>query len=95
VYKTLYRAGLNRSQAAEYLRAQPQAAHPLVVAMLEFMAQKSQRGLVGGAREVAEFPPKTAAWPVARTSLPKPARAAKRRAKPVASTKKPRAKPRK
>jgi UDP-N-acetylglucosamine acyltransferase len=44
VFKILYRDGLNRSQALEKLRAHPQAAHALVAATIEFIAQ-SQRGL--------------------------------------------------
>ena len=47
IYKILYREGLNRTQAVERLRAHPQAAHPLLVSMLDFIAQ-SERGLASG-----------------------------------------------
>lgn len=53
IYKILYREGLNRTQAVERLRAHPQAAHALVVGMLEFI-QHSQRGLASGENAPAE-----------------------------------------
>ncbi len=48
VFKMLYREGLNRSQALERLVSHPQAAHPVIVAMVEFIGQ-SRRGLAAGA----------------------------------------------
>jgi len=47
IYKILYREGLNRTQAVERLQAHAQAAHPLVVSVLDFIG-KSQRGLASG-----------------------------------------------
>jgi UDP-N-acetylglucosamine acyltransferase len=47
IYKILYREGLNRTQAVERLQAHPQASHPLLAAMLDFIA-KSERGLASG-----------------------------------------------
>jgi UDP-N-acetylglucosamine acyltransferase len=47
VYKTLYREGLNRTQAVERLRAHPQAARPLIASVLDFIG-KSERGLASG-----------------------------------------------
>ena len=47
IYKILYREGLNRTQAVERLQAHPQAAHPLLAPMLNFIA-KSERGLASG-----------------------------------------------
>jgi len=53
VYKVLYREGLNRTQAAERLAAHPQAAHPIVAGMLEFI-RLSQRGLASGETAATE-----------------------------------------
>jgi len=64
VYKILYRDGLNRAQAVERLRAIPEAAHPLVVAMLAFIAL-SERGLSREERPTPE--PTVAAKPTARS----------------------------
>ncbi|MDX2109493.1 MAG: acyl-ACP--UDP-N-acetylglucosamine O-acyltransferase [Verrucomicrobiota bacterium] len=44
IYKTLYRDGLNRTQAVERLKEGPDAGSTLVQAMLDFIAA-SQRGL--------------------------------------------------
>lgn len=43
VYKTLYREGLNRSQALERLQAHPKAGEPIIRLILTF-AESSQRG---------------------------------------------------
>jgi UDP-N-acetylglucosamine acyltransferase len=56
IYKILYREGLNRTQAVERLTAHPQAAHPLVAGMLEFIGQ-SQRGLASGETAATESSP--------------------------------------
>ena len=49
IYRTLYRDGLNRSQALEKLAAHPEAGSEEFRLMLEF-ARSSQRGLAPGAR---------------------------------------------
>jgi len=46
-YKILYREGLNRTQAVTRLSAHPQADHPWMKGMVEFM-RHSQRGLTAG-----------------------------------------------
>jgi UDP-N-acetylglucosamine acyltransferase len=48
IYKTLFREGLNRTQALERLRAHAQAGTAEIQHLLEF-AEKSERGLVPGA----------------------------------------------
>jgi len=52
-FKILYRDGLNRTQAVERLAAHPQAQHPWMKALREFMG-RSQRGLAAGGHASAE-----------------------------------------